>query len=91
MAKKGTKAKVGETPAAGATATAMAMTATAPAQPEVAKKARPRREKKKIVVVTAKRKESIARAVVQPGKGVVRVNKLRVEAMQNPYTRDIIS
>ena len=49
-----------------------------------------KKPKKKITTVSIRRKESVARAVVQEGKGLIRVNKLAISAIQNPYVREII-
>jgi small subunit ribosomal protein S9 len=38
--------------------------------------------KSKIIVASGTRKESIARATLRPGKGVVRVNRIRLDAYQ---------
>jgi len=45
-------------------------------------------EKNKIVHVAGKRKMSIARATVQLGKGIVRVNRLHIDALQPGLARD---
>ncbi|MCI0504107.1 30S ribosomal protein S9 [Candidatus Micrarchaeota archaeon] len=37
-----------------------------------------------------KRKESVARATITEGKGVVRVNSQNIESLSNSYVRDII-
>ncbi|MEM3555371.1 MAG: 30S ribosomal protein S9 [Candidatus Micrarchaeia archaeon] len=44
----------------------------------------------KVVVARGKRKSSIARAYVKEGKGVVRVNRVSVDAIQNRYVKNII-
>jgi len=46
--------------------------------------------KEKVLVVSGKRKTSIARAVIKPGKGRVRVNKVPVELIQPTIARDKI-
>ncbi len=46
--------------------------------------------RKKVLVVSGKRKTSIARAVIKPGKGRVRVNKVPVELVQPAMARDKI-
>ena len=46
--------------------------------------------RKKVLVVSGKRKTSIARAVIKPGKGRVRVNKVPVELIQPAMARDKI-
>lgn len=44
----------------------------------------------KIVLATGKRKTAIAKAVVMPGQGIVRINGKRIEAIENPWIRWII-
>jgi len=44
----------------------------------------------KIVLASGKRKTAIARAVVKPGNGVVRINGRRLEAIENRYIRELI-
>jgi small subunit ribosomal protein S9 len=51
-------------------------------------KAKPK--KPKVVVTRGKRKESIARAYVQEGKGVVRVNGFSLDGMPVGYLKSII-
>jgi len=51
----------------------------------------PKKKKKRVVMVSAKRKESVARASVMEGKGIVRINKMKLEALSNTYVKDIIS
>ena len=46
--------------------------------------------REKVLVVSGKRKTSIARAVIKPGKGRVRVNKVPVELIQPTIARDKI-
>lgn len=53
--------------------------------------ARPRKKKKAVVVTSARRKGAIARARVKEGKGAVRINSIKLDAMQNRYAREIIS
>jgi small subunit ribosomal protein S9 len=67
----------------------------APAEkPEAAKpKKRKGASKKavtKVFVARGKRKESVARATITVGKGVVRINSQKLESLNNPYIRDII-
>lgn len=50
-----------------------------------------KRKKPKIIIVSARRKMAVAQATVREGKMIFRINGLRIEVMQNPYTRDIIS
>lgn len=61
-------------------------------KPAESKKSRKKSTKKgeKVIVVRGKRKESVARATIQKGRGVVRVNKINVEALSNKYMRDLI-
>jgi small subunit ribosomal protein S9 len=68
---------------------------TAPAEKAEAAKPKKRRgaSKKpvtKVFVARGKRKESIARATITAGKGVVRINSQKLESLNNPYIRDII-
>ena len=46
--------------------------------------------REKVLVVSGKRKTSIARAVIKPGKGRVRVNKVPVELIEPTIARDKI-
>ncbi len=48
-------------------------------------------KKKGGIVVRGKRKESIAKATVVKGKGMVRVNSLLLEAIPNRYARELIA
>ena len=50
-----------------------------------------KREKRKIILTSARRKMAIARARIKEGKGIVRINKVKLEAIENPYIREIIS
>lgn len=52
--------------------------------------AKEKKKKEKIVIVRGKRKESVARAVVREGKGIVRINRLSLDAYTHPYLRDIV-
>ncbi|MHA1616073.1 MAG: 30S ribosomal protein S9 [Candidatus Njordarchaeales archaeon] len=45
---------------------------------------------RKIVLAAGKRKTAIARAVIMPGTGIVRINGRRLEAIENPWVRAII-
>lgn len=56
----------------------------------VKKKAKAAEKKEKVVVARGKRKESIARAYVREGRGVVRVNKIPIESIGNRYARSIM-
>ncbi len=49
------------------------------------------REKHRIVLVSGKRKTSIARAVVKPGKGIVTVNDFPVDVMAPELARNKVS
>lgn len=62
----------------------------APAAPK--KKASPKAKKKekKVLVVRGKRKESIARATIQQGKGIIRINRVALDALGNKYVREIV-
>jgi len=65
------------------------------AKPEVKSEKRSKRKRasaksEKVLVIRGKRKESVARATIQKGSGIVRVNKLNVEALNNKYVRDFI-
>ena len=42
---------------------------------------------KKVVVTSGKRKTAIARAIIKPGKGIYRFNKMLVSAIPNPWVR----
>jgi small subunit ribosomal protein S9 len=78
------------TVAAGSAAPAATTAATAAAKAEAAEKRKKRRAAKKIVTVSATRKASVARATVKPGKAVFRYNKLHMDAIENPYVREIV-
>ncbi len=56
------------------------------------KKAKPKKKKKetRAFVARGKRKESVARATIREGKGIVRMNGLAVPSMNNRYIREII-
>lgn len=64
-----------------------AAVAAAPAE----KKARKARKKSKVALARGKRKESIARAAVSPGKGRYVFNRVHFNAIQNRFIKDIIS
>jgi small subunit ribosomal protein S9 len=55
---------------------------------KVVPKAKPK--KPKVVVTRGKRKESIARAYVQEGKGVVRINSFSLDGVPTGYLKSII-
>lgn len=48
-------------------------------------------KKKGGIVLRGKRKEAIARASIRKGKGVVRVNSIRLDAIPNRFVRELIS
>lgn len=55
------------------------------------KKAKGKQKKEASNVFRGKRKESVARATIRKGKGVVRINSVRLEAIDNKYVRETIS
>ena len=59
----------------------------------VATKKKPVKAKKKeaISVFRGKRKESIARASITKGKGVIRINSVRLDAIDNKYVRQMVA
>lgn len=67
--------------------------------PKAAKESEPKKERKrkapskkatKVFVARGKRKTSIARATITPGKGIVRLNSQNVTSLPNRYIRQII-
>lgn len=50
-----------------------------------------KRSSRKQVVVSARRKMAIARSSIRPGKGVVRINKINLNAIDNPYVKTLVS
>ncbi|MFA5930608.1 MAG: 30S ribosomal protein S9 [Candidatus Micrarchaeia archaeon] len=58
----------------------------------VAAKKKPVKAKKKevISVFRGKRKESIARASIRKGKGIIRINSVRLDAIDNKYVRQMV-
>ena len=66
------------------------ITAVATETTEVVTEKKKKKSKKKIATVSIRRKESVARAIVKDGKGIVRFNNLKVDAIQNPYAREIV-
>ncbi len=46
--------------------------------------------KEKIVLTSGKRKSAVARAVIKPGTGIIRINGRRLEAIENEWVRAII-
>ena len=59
----------------------------------VATKKKPVKAKKKeaISVFRGKRKESVARASITKGKGVIRINSVRLSAIDNKYVRQMVA
>jgi len=49
------------------------------------------KKKKEFVIARGKRKTSVARAVIKPGSGRVRLNKILVDSINNKYVREIIT
>lgn len=47
--------------------------------------------KSNVLVVRGKRKEAVARAYIRKGTGVVRVNKIPLNFIQNPYARSLMN
>jgi len=45
----------------------------------------------RIALASGKRKTAVATAVAKPGKGIVRINGMRLEAIENKYIRDLIA
>jgi small subunit ribosomal protein S9 len=54
------------------------------------KKKRKAEKKTRAFVARGKRKESVARATIKPGKGMIRVNHLNLSSMPNAFIREII-
>ena len=46
--------------------------------------------RRKIILSSGKRKTAIARAIVTPGTGIIRINGRRLEAIENPWIKAII-
>ncbi len=89
---KAEKVKV-ETPAHSTSAPAVTPVTTpvaAEAPQKAKRKGKAKKEKTKVRVARGKRKLSVARATVKPGKGVIRVNRMNVTALNNHYVRAII-
>jgi len=72
------------------TAAAATAEATAEAATTAAPEKKKRKTKKKMTIVSIRRKESVATAIVKDGKGRIRVNKLAVSAIQNPFVREAV-
>jgi small subunit ribosomal protein S9 len=65
--------------------------AAAPAPKEKARKKKAsKKAAKKVCIARGKRKESVARATIQEGKGGIRVNSQSLSSLPNPYIREII-
>lgn len=45
---------------------------------------------KKVMIARGKRKESVARATITEGKGVIRINSQNLASFSNPYIREIV-
>jgi len=56
-------------------------------KPQAEKKARKRR---KVLVARGKRKEAIARATIREGKGMIRYNGMRIDAIEPLFIRETI-
>jgi len=56
-------------------------------RPQAEKKARKRR---KVLVARGKRKEAIARATIREGKGMIRYNGMRIDAIEPLFIRETI-
>jgi len=54
------------------------------------KKKAAKKPAKKVIVARGKRKESVARATIREGKGVIRVNSRNIASYTNPYMREIV-
>jgi small subunit ribosomal protein S9 len=82
--------------AAPAPAVSKAPAAAQPAaKPAVEAKAAPKKKKKaekktRAFVARGKRKESVARATIKPGKGMIRINHMNLSSIANPFVREII-
>ncbi|MEM3422409.1 MAG: 30S ribosomal protein S9 [Candidatus Bilamarchaeaceae archaeon] len=55
------------------------------------KKKSKKREKEKAFLARGKRKTSVARAVVTPGSGKIRMNNILLESFNNKYIKEIIA
>jgi small subunit ribosomal protein S9 len=58
--------------------------------PKKRRKGSSKKSATKVFVTRGKRKESIARATITEGKGVVRLNSMNISGLSNRYVRDII-
>jgi small subunit ribosomal protein S9 len=61
------------------------------AEPKKKRKSAPKKEARKVFTARGKRKESVARATIQAGKGVIRMNSLNINSINNHYIREIIA
>lgn len=59
----------------------------------MAAKKKPKKQKAQApkMVFRGKRKMAIARATIKKGKGIVRINSVRLDAIENKFVREIIS
>lgn len=64
--------------------------AEAPKEPKKRRKGGAKKPAARVFVARGKRKESIARATISAGKGVVRFNSMNLESLSNRYVKDII-
>jgi small subunit ribosomal protein S9 len=49
-----------------------------------------RSKKTKQITISARRKMSVASASIKPGKNGIRINKMHVESISNPYVKSLI-
>ena len=85
------KAKEAQAPVAAEKPVASEKPVAAPEHaPKAPKKKAAKKPKEKAVVARGKRKKSVARASIRGGKGVIRVNHVLIDALNNPYVREII-
>jgi len=65
---------------------------TKPAEKQTAAKhpSKKRSSKKQQITISARRKMSVASASIKPGKNGVRINKMHVESISNPYVKSLI-
>ena len=89
--------KKAEVHAAPAPAVSKAPAAAPPAaKPAAEAKAAPKKKKKRAekktraFVARGKRKESVARATIKPGKGMIRINHMNLASLSNQFVREII-
>ena len=77
-----------EAPAGKPEKAAAAEEKAAPREPKAKKHAK--KAKERSVVARGKRKKAVARAAIRPGKGVIRVNRVLLDALGNKYMREVI-